>query len=194
MNLLDEGSLRYIKDGGNILAADVDAIVIPVNCVGTMGAGLAQQASLRYSSMLVCYYRACRRNLIKPGGIIVWREAFEGELAFERTAPDKSPGPRYIVLLATKKHWRNPSREEWVDSGLKELAKWIKRSDAESIAVPALGCGLGGLKWKRIRKLTEKRLAKARCRVDIYEPGFVPKWKRDPPEAMEPSSSVLESR
>jgi len=193
MNLLDDESIRYVKDGSDILEADADAIVIPVNCVGTMGAGLAQQASLRHPEMLCRYYEACRRKRIRAGGILVWRNAFDGENPRERVIADVPPPPRYIVLLATKSHWRNPSREEWVDSGLKALAKWIKKSDVESVAVPALGCGLGGLKWKRVRKLTEKRLGKARCRVDIYEPGFTPKWKRDPPEMMEPSSSAQES-
>jgi len=34
-------------------------------------------------------------------------------------------GPRWIIHFPTKKHWRQPSKMEWVDIGVNDLYGWI---------------------------------------------------------------------
>jgi O-acetyl-ADP-ribose deacetylase (regulator of RNase III) len=61
--------------------------------------------------------------------------------------------PRWIINFPTKRHWRDTSRLEDVRSGLVDLIEHVQRHDIRSVAMPALGCGLGGLDWKDVRPL-----------------------------------------
>jgi O-acetyl-ADP-ribose deacetylase (regulator of RNase III) len=63
--------------------------------------------------------------------------------------------PYYIVNFPTKRHWRSKSRIEDIESGLHALADEIQRLGIRSIAVPALGCGNGGLDWQDVRPRIE---------------------------------------
>jgi O-acetyl-ADP-ribose deacetylase (regulator of RNase III) len=56
-------------------------------------------------------------------------------------------GPRWIINFPTKKHWRSPSKLEWIREGLKDLVRVINEHGITSIALPPLGCGNGGLKY-----------------------------------------------
>jgi O-acetyl-ADP-ribose deacetylase (regulator of RNase III) len=60
--------------------------------------------------------------------------------------------PPFTVLnLATKGHWRQDSDIDDIVRGLSILHEWIKESDVESVALPAIGCGLGGLPWGQVK-------------------------------------------
>lgn len=63
--------------------------------------------------------------------------------------------PRYIVNFPTKRHWRDKSRIEDIQSGLRALIEDVRRLGIRSIAVPPLGCGLGGLNWRDVRPMIE---------------------------------------
>jgi len=128
---------------GNILAADVDALVCPVNTVGVMGAGLAKQFRLAYPAMFDEYVAACREHRLGIGHVIA-------RLVGAR--------PRFVVSFPTKRDWRQPSTLGWIDQGLLSLRETIDALEIRSIAVPALGCGLGGLRWPDVRGLIQKRL------------------------------------
>jgi len=80
-------------------------------------------------------------------------------------------GPRWIISFPTKKHWRNPSKLEWVRDGLVDLVRVIRERRIRSIAIPPLGCGLGRLRWDQVRPEIEKALANLDdVDVLIYEP------------------------
>lgn len=67
------------------------------------------------------------------------------------------PGPSYILCFPTKFHWRDKSRLEWVSSGLDSLRKWLIENPMRT-AMPALGCGAGGLAWNPVKKLIKAKL------------------------------------
>jgi hypothetical protein len=71
-----------------------------------------------------------------------------------------------IILFPTKEDWRNPSKICWIENGLKSLLKAIT---TESIALPKLGCGLGGLDWKQVKPLLEKYFKNYKGLIEIYE-------------------------
>jgi O-acetyl-ADP-ribose deacetylase (regulator of RNase III) len=78
---------------------------------------------------------------------------------------------KYIVNFPTKRYWRENSRYEYIDSGLKDLADVIVRLKAESVAIPPLGCGLGGLDWAVVHQLIEQNLAPLqRIKIIVFEP------------------------
>jgi len=83
-----------------------------------------------------------------------------------------------VLNFPTKQHWRNASRLEWLESGLRHLTKNYRRWGIESLAMPALGCSLGGLRWEDVRPVMEKHLRELNVPVEIYEPLAAPKPRR----------------
>jgi O-acetyl-ADP-ribose deacetylase (regulator of RNase III) len=129
----------------NLLDADVEALVNTVNTVGVMGKGLALQFKRRFPSNFEVYAAACGRGEVQVGRMLVVK--IEG-LA----------DPRFIINFPTKKHWRDPSRLEYVRAGLVALISEVKARNIRSIAIPPLGCGNGGLAWSEVRPLIEGAL------------------------------------
>lgn len=139
------------KDDIFDFAPDVDAMVNSVNCKGVTRRGLALQFKNRFPENFQEYQERCHEEGMKPGDLFVHE--------------NKGEGPRYIINFATKDHWKDNSRLEHVERGLTTLAKlvrYLKTDDAwpgiDSVAIPALGCGIGNLKWPTVRKLIELHL------------------------------------
>jgi O-acetyl-ADP-ribose deacetylase (regulator of RNase III) len=64
--------------------------------------------------------------------------------------------PRFIINFPTKNHWREPSKIEYIESGLQSLVEAVEQYEINSIAMPAIGCGLGGLDYVEVKLLIEK--------------------------------------
>jgi O-acetyl-ADP-ribose deacetylase (regulator of RNase III) len=147
---------------GNILYADVEALVNTVNCVGIMGRGIALQFRNAFPENFKAYAAACQRQEVQPGRMFVFAT---GELA----------NPKYIINFPTKRHWRGKSRMEDIDAGLVDLIDVIRRYRIHSIAVPPLGSGLGGLEWDAVKPRIEAALQLLpEVHVRIHEPNGAP--------------------
>ncbi|MBX3158540.1 MAG: macro domain-containing protein [Deltaproteobacteria bacterium] len=147
---------------GDILRARTDAIVNTVNCVGYMGRGIAAQFKRAYPDNFRVYEAACKRGEVHPGQMLV----------FELAGAEQ---PRWIINFPTKRHWRASSRVDDIEAGLAALIGEVRRRDIRSIAVPALGCGLGGLDWAQVKPLIEDAFgAVPDVRVALYEPAGAP--------------------
>jgi len=145
-------------DDGDLLRQDTDAVVNAVNTVGVMGKGLALAFKQRWPDNFKAYAAACKCEEIALGRMFVF-DAGDGAR------------PRYIVNFPTKGHWRSASRIEDIDAGLADLVVRVKRLGIRSIAVPALGCGLGGLDWADVRPRIEKAfLALPDVEVRLFPP------------------------
>jgi hypothetical protein len=138
----------------DLFASGCDALVNPVNTVGVMGAGLAKQFARRYPDLLAPYQDACRSGVLHVGGAWLW------------AAPDGI----VVACVATKKDWRNPSRIGWVRGGLIRLDAAVRRDSIDSVAVPALGAGLGGLPWDDVHRITIEVLEKSPVRYVCFTP------------------------
>lgn len=147
---------------GNILFADVEALVNTVNCVGIMGRGIALQFRNGFPENFKAYEAACQRQEVQPGRMFVYAT---GELG----------NPKYIINFPTKRHWRGKSRIEDIDSGLLDLQAVIRRLNIRSIAIPPLGSGLGGLDWNDVKpRIHEAMQALPEVAVHVYEPKGAP--------------------
>ena len=143
----------------DLLAAPVDALVNPVNTEGVMGKGLALQFKKAFPEMFRSYERAC-----KAGEVMVGRMHVVQRLT----------SPRFIINFPTKKHWRQPSRLEYIDAGLCDLIVHVRDLGIRSIAVPPLGCGNGGLDWAEVRPVIVHAFdAVPEVRVLLFEPAGV---------------------
>lgn len=130
---------------GNLMRDGADALVNPINCAGAMGAGLALQFKRAYPDMNTAYTLACARGAIRPGRIFVYSTA-------------SLSAPYYIFNFPTKRHWREASKIEYIDDGLAAMCDLLPEYSVDSIALPALGCGLGGLPWETVREHIEDAL------------------------------------
>lgn len=119
---------------GNIFNSSCEFLVNPVNCVGVMGKGLALEFKNKYPLNFEVYKKACDNASLNIGKLLV-------------VPVDNN---KFIVNFPTKKHWRNKSDLEFIKIGLEELKVAIKEFNIKSIALPKLGCGLGGLDWNEV--------------------------------------------
>lgn len=153
--------MTIIFKRGDMFADRSEALVNTVNCVGVMGKGVALEFKKRWPKNFQEYRKACEQKKLVPGMLLI-HEASNGLL---------EDRPKYIINFPTKNHWRSPSKIEYVAEGLDELAKWLDLGLIDSIAMPPLGCGNGGLAWRDVRPLIEEKLADLKdVKIFVYEP------------------------
>ena len=147
---------------GDILKEDVEALVNTVNCVGVMGRGIALQFKKAFPGNFKAYVEACKKKELRPGSVFVF-------------PTERLCNPHFIINFPTKRHWRNKSRLEDIEAGLVDLVRIIEERDIRSVAIPPLGCGLGGLDWSTVRPRIEAAV-QALTEVDIrlFEPEGAP--------------------
>jgi O-acetyl-ADP-ribose deacetylase (regulator of RNase III) len=121
---------------GDIFQSGCEAICNAVNCIGVMGAGLAAAFRVKYPKMFLEYKEVCNRGELSPGKLHAW------------TNPNGEP---IVINFPTKTDLRD-SEYIYIDQGLVALNEYIKVSGIKSVAIPALGCGLGGLEWATVLK------------------------------------------
>jgi O-acetyl-ADP-ribose deacetylase (regulator of RNase III) len=147
---------------GNLLEAKADALVNTVNCVGVMGKGIALQFKQAFPDNFKQYKQACDRGEVEPGQMFT-------------VATGNLLNPRYIINFPTKRHWKGKSKLEDIRAGLKALVAEVNRLEIQSIAIPPLGCGNGGLDWAVVKPLIIDAFGDlSNVEVIIFEPGSVP--------------------
>ena len=144
--------INFVK--GDILLSNDEAIINPVNIVGVMGKGLALQFKEKYPLNFKLYHNACKNNKVQIGKMSATRE-----------------NNKIIINFPTKKHWRNPSKIEYINSGLDSLILLIQQNNIKSVSIPPLGCGCGGLNWNDVKQLIIQKLSILdNVIINIYEP------------------------
>jgi len=140
---------------GDILKANAEALVNTVNCVGVMGRGIALQFRKAFPRNYKSYESACKRQEVQPGRMFVYDS---GSMV----------NPRYIINFPTKRDWRSKSKMEDIDAGLVALVEEIRARNIRSIAIPPLGCGLGGLKWQDVLPRIQRAFESLDNQVDVF--------------------------
>lgn len=148
--------IRYVK--GDIFTSEAQVLVNPVNCEGVMGKGLALQFKRYYPFNFDIYKEACETGYLRPGTIL----------------PVKLGLDRCIVNFPTKDKWRRPSRIEYITMGMAALYNYTEENDIMYMAMPTLGCGLGGLHWPTVRDLIEHYFKYSSVYVDVYDNSAFP--------------------
>lgn len=142
---------------GDLFASTARAWVNPVNCVGVSGRGLAKAFKSRFPHNHAAYAAECARGGLKPGGLF---PVFSGQLH-----------PEWIVNFATKNHWRDHSKLSAIHYGLLALDDWCVHAGVRTVALPAVGCGLGGLAWEPVDALVHDVFGKSHgVVVTLYAP------------------------
>ena len=162
-------------------------LVNTVNTQGVMGKGVAAEFKRIYPEMFEQYRDLCERDEIDIGVLWIY----------------KTPR-KWILNFPTKRHWRNPSKPEYIEAGLKKFYDKFAEVSVHSIAFPALGCGNGGLNWQEtVKPLMEKYLNKLPIDIFIHLPWassgrpehedqeFIARWLRSEPASL-PFTEVWE--
>lgn len=168
---------------GNILQASTEAIVNTVNTVGVMGKGIALQFRESFAENYALYREAVERKEVVIGKMFV-------------TETNRLTNPKYIINFPTKAHWKEKSKYEYVESGLDDLIEVMRERQIKSIAIPPLGCGNGGLRWEKVKKLLVDRLAElGDVEIQLFEPSAEISYVKTPKPVValtQPRAMVLE--
>ena len=148
---------------GNLLDAPTEALVNTVNTVGVMGKGIALMFKEAFPDNFRAYEDAVKHKEVRIGQMFV-------------TENQTFDGPKWLINFPTKKHWRHPSKLEWIVDGLKDLQQVVQKKGIHSIALPPLGCGNGGLNWSDVRPEIE-RAFKELGDVDVWVFEPTPKYQ-----------------
>lgn len=141
---------------GDMLRSTAQTLVNTVNCVGVMGKGIALDFRRAYPQMFEDYARRCAAGEVQPGRPYLWWSS--------------SPDQHWILNFPTKRHWRARSRMSDIVEGLDWLEAHCEEWRIESLAVPALGCQNGGLRWAEVGPLLYERLGRLGIPVELYAP------------------------
>lgn len=145
--------LIYVS--GNLFESPAQVLVNTVNTVGVMGKGIAKKFKEIYPEMFLEYRDLCEKNIFDVGQLWLYKTQ-----------------NKWILNFPTKKHWRFPSKVEYIDAGLKRFNELYSKWGIHSIAFPPLGCGNGELDFQsEVRPLMEKHLKNLPVYAFIY-PGI----------------------
>lgn len=139
---------------GNIFNTKCQTVVNTVNCVGVMGKGIALVYKLRYPAMFDIYKSYCSSRHIDIGKL--W--LYKGE-----------PNDPWVLNFPTKKHWKFPSKIEYIVKGLEKFVATYREKGITSIAFPLLGTHNGGLDKDEVLSIMTQYLSQCDIPVEIYE-------------------------
>lgn len=149
--------IHYVT--GNLLDSNAEALVNTVNTVGVMGKGVALQFKQQFPENAKVYTKATKEGKIDIGKLLVTKDT------------SLHSGEKIIINFPTKTDWRKPSEYSYIEKGLHDLIRIIKENNINSIALPPLGAGNGGLNWVRVKQILEKYLSSLTdVEIFIYEP------------------------
>jgi O-acetyl-ADP-ribose deacetylase (regulator of RNase III) len=137
---LDSAMIEFTN--ASIFTLPAQTLVNTVNTVGVMGKGIALEFKNRNPRMFNQYRDICRRTDLRPGKLWLYSES-----------------KQWVLNFPTKIDWRNPSKIEYVEAGLKTFVSTYRDLGITSIAFPPLGCGNGGLHWPTVRAMMTEYLA-----------------------------------
>ena len=157
---------------GDMFFSRMQTLTISVNVVGIMGAGLASRAKYQFPDVYVYYQDLCREKKLQMGKPQLYkREAsLEHELADDPASLSNADVAKWFLLFPTKQHWRNVADIKGIEEGLRWIISNYKKEGIKSLAIPALGCGLGRLEWREVGPLMCKYLKTIEIPVSIYVP------------------------
>lgn len=161
---------------GDMFFSKKQTLTISVNCQGVMGRGLASRARYQFPDVYREYQDLCKEKKLKMGEPFLYKQESSLDLVYaeEPETLRKPNGETWFLLFPTKNHWREQSDLKGIEEGLKWIQENYRREKIQSLAVPALGCGLGRLDWKDVGPLICKDLSDLEIPAWVYLPAEKP--------------------
>ncbi|MGC8926721.1 MAG: macro domain-containing protein [Myxococcota bacterium] len=150
----------------------MQTLTISVNTIGVMGKGLALRAKYQFPDVYVKYQDLCKDKILRMGKPYLYKR--EGSLDFILTdEAEKLTNlnlQTWFLLFPTKTDWRKIADLKGIEEGLKWLVAQYKAEGIKSLAIPALGCGLGWLPWGIVGPILCTYLSQLDIPVSLYLP------------------------
>ena len=150
--------ITYVS--GDLFKSPAHVLVNTVNTVGVMGKGVAKEFKRLFPDMFRQYRDLCEAKKFDIGNLFLYKTA-----------------NKWVLNFPTKKHWRNPSRPDYIERGLQKLVSIYLNAGIYDLAMPLLGCGHGELDWAtQVRPIVEKCMKNLPINVFVhfYAPGRAP--------------------
>lgn len=173
-------NLSLVK--GDMFFSGLHTLTVSVNTKGVMGRGLASRTKYQFPDVYIHYQDACRNRKLALGKPVLYKReaALDTQLADIPSLLDEPNNHTWFLLFATKEDWRNPASKEGIIKGLEWIVENYRKEGIKSLAIPALGCGLGWLKWEEIGPILCSYLS----RLDIPVQLYIPAERPVPPEQL----------
>lgn len=157
---------------GDMFFSRMQTLTISVNTVGIMGKGLASRAKYQFPDVYVAYQDFCRNKALKMGRPYLYKRetSLDYILADESKILPNANLETWFFLFPTKRHWKEEANIKGIEDGLKWLINNYKKEGIKSLAMPALGCGLGWLDWGIVGPLLCNYLQELDIPVNLYLP------------------------
>ena len=157
---------------GDMFFSRMQTLTISVNTVSVMGKGLASRAKYQFPDLYVKYQDLCKSKILNMGKPYLYKreESLDFVLADESEKLTNLNLQTWFLLFPTKTDWRKIADSRGIEEGLKWLVAHYEKEGIKSLAIPALGCGLGWLSWGSVGPMLCKHLAKLKIRVNLYLP------------------------
>ena len=139
------------RTGDMFADKSLDALAHGVNIRGVMG-GIAGTFAAKYPDMRDHYQELCSQNGLKPGHILPWKE--EGKPIVYNLATQVDPGA--------------DARYDLIDKSVKRMLSHAETYGVQNIGIPQIGCGIGGLGWRQVRKIIKKHADNSPVNVVAY--------------------------
>lgn len=121
---------------GDLFTTKLTAIGHGVNCAGVMGAGIAKPIKDKWPNNFSNYEAACRGGFLVPGDTLLVVE-----------------NGMHIFNMASQRRPGRDARYDWLFGSALDAAEQAVKSGLDSIAIPMIGCGIGGLDWRHVENL-----------------------------------------
>jgi hypothetical protein len=163
---------NLLLKGGDMFFSRLQTLTVSVNTVRVMGAGVASRAKYQFPDVYVEYQDALRQKTLAMGKPYLYKreKSVDYELADDPSSLEEPNAQTWFLLFATKNHYSDRASREGIEKGLKWIQAHYKEAGIKSLAVPALGAGLGRLDWKEIGPVICQHLAKLDIPVEVYLP------------------------
>ena len=158
---ISNSNITIVK--GNMFFSELQTITITVNCVGVMGKGIALVAKKLVPDAYKYYQKLCEENGMNLGKPVLYHKN-TNQL---KTAKGES---KMLLLFPTKDHYKMRANFGGIKRGLEWLIENYNELNITSLAIPALGCGNGGLEWKDDGPMLYQHLLQLDIPVELYIP------------------------
>lgn len=139
---------------GDMFTSDATALGHGVNCHGVMGAGVAKIIRSRYSLAMFADYRiACQNKTLRPGSTRMWSGDARMPLLANIASQDQ-PGPHAQLDL--------------LDSAIRAALTAVQDAGADRLAIPRIGCGIGGLAWPQVHDVLLAATADSSVVLEVW--------------------------
>lgn len=140
-----------VRSGDLFEQTDVHALGHGVNCRGVMGAGIAKQFANRYPEMVHAYRNRCHNGTLAIGGVY----AHPLDMYDSTTLS-------WIYNMATQDALGRNATYWALDHAVDAMLDHMSAHRVQSVAIPKIGAGIGGLDWHQVHDRLNTKLTRTR--------------------------------